>query len=286
MILNISCLGFGYNSFYFKPHLLQDLMSPSILLIFSRHSQSLHNMKCLFRFGLCCRQWRPGTYGRSAAVNLLMGFLWFISLVYKFLVFSSLVRDVVICKSSHRFGIYLHRHWAKHLAKVCAGKQGSLEHAIKRMTLDYGPSREVWAIHEEKLQVPPVPPRPHRFSFLTSWSSFCRLDLGFLWLSVWTLCHGNRSSGSWEPEQWLCGWSFGVVRLLSAQFNFWLSYLITSVLFAVLFWRVPSLTRVPMGCQHCDLWSPGFALLGSRLYAALLCVMKKFFKKNKLMPCT
>lgn len=67
--------------------------------------------------------------------------------------------DVIVFKSWTRLGIYIRHHWAKHMARIRGGKLSLVEARIL-MSHDYGTSKEVWDLHYEKLQIPPVPPRP------------------------------------------------------------------------------------------------------------------------------
>lgn len=58
-----------------------------------------------------------------------------------------------------RFGIYLRKDWNGYLHKIRLGQLTRAE-AINHMIRSYGNCTNVWEIHEDKLQIPPVPPRP------------------------------------------------------------------------------------------------------------------------------
>lgn len=58
-----------------------------------------------------------------------------------------------------RLGVYLRQAWYSHVHKIKAGQLNQTE-ALTRMIASFGDSSEVWEVHEEKLQIPPVPPRP------------------------------------------------------------------------------------------------------------------------------
>lgn len=65
----------------------------------------------------------------------------------------------IISKSWHRLGVYIKRHWSKLHAKHRAGRL-SLVEAEQKMQRKFGASHQIWNLHEVKIQVPPVPPRP------------------------------------------------------------------------------------------------------------------------------
>lgn len=58
-----------------------------------------------------------------------------------------------------RLKIYLRQEWQGYAHKIKLGQLNQTE-ALTRMTRSFGGSSEVWETHEEKLQIPPAPPRP------------------------------------------------------------------------------------------------------------------------------
>lgn len=65
----------------------------------------------------------------------------------------------IIHKIWFRLRTYLRQSWFDHLTKIRGGRM-NLTQAIDHMSELFGSNPEVWAVHAEKLQIPPVPPRP------------------------------------------------------------------------------------------------------------------------------
>lgn len=65
----------------------------------------------------------------------------------------------IIHKVWSRLRIYLRQSWISLTQKIRRG-QLTQEDAIAHMSRSFGSNPDVWAIHEHRLQVPPVPPRP------------------------------------------------------------------------------------------------------------------------------
>lgn len=58
-----------------------------------------------------------------------------------------------------RVRTYIRQAWLDNLRRIRLGQLSQTE-AIAHMSRSFGNSSEVWSIHEDKLQIPPVPPRP------------------------------------------------------------------------------------------------------------------------------
>lgn len=58
-----------------------------------------------------------------------------------------------------RLRIYIRQDWYSHLHRIRLGRMTETE-AIAHMIRMFGNCPDVWEIHENKLQIPPVPPRP------------------------------------------------------------------------------------------------------------------------------
>lgn len=77
----------------------------------------------------------------------------------------------------------------------------SIVQAVELM--DFGSGKEVWYLHEDKLQVPPVPPRPPQFSGV--WGGTV------LWAGLFGILYGPF----WVLDHWRAGTSEFVRRLAS-----------------------------------------------------------------------
>lgn len=67
--------------------------------------------------------------------------------------------ETVIHKVWFRLRIYIRQSWFSLLQKIRLGQMSQSE-AITHMSKSFGDCPEVWALHEDRLQIPPVPPRP------------------------------------------------------------------------------------------------------------------------------
>lgn len=65
----------------------------------------------------------------------------------------------IIYKIWARLGVYMRQTWNGYLRNIRMGETTRIA-ALTSMSGAYGTCSEVWEVHEDKLQIPPVPPRP------------------------------------------------------------------------------------------------------------------------------